>query len=104
MKNRAASISECPCQRLPCLRILDCRRIESDAGRLEGIEGPSVGQPVPAGELDRIHVAPGQLGRLGHASSFLALSSEEVQAMALPTQIINQPGSNRRNASSRGRS
>ena len=59
----------------PCrLRIFGCRRIESDTSRLEGIKGASVGLPVPAIELDRIHVAPGQLGRLRSASVFAASS------------------------------
>ena len=46
------------------LRILGCRRIESGTCRLDGIESTAIGESVPAGELNRVHVATSQLGRL----------------------------------------
>jgi hypothetical protein len=46
------------------LRILGCRRVESDAGWPDRIERPPVGKPIPAGELNRIHVTTRQLGSL----------------------------------------
>ena len=41
------------------LRILGCRRVERHAGREDRIQSAPVGLPVPAIELDRIHVAAG---------------------------------------------
>ena len=80
-----------PCQSLCRLRIFGCRRVESDTGRLDRIKSAAVGESVLAGELDRVHVATSQLGRLRCGLCLCGIERVEVQAIAFPAQIKNEP-------------
>lgn len=80
-----------PCQSLCSLGIFGRRRVESDAGRLDRIESPAIGESVLAGELDRIHVATSQLGRLRCSLCLCGLERVKVQTIPFSAEIKDEP-------------
>ena len=44
------------CQCLRRLRILGCRYVKSDTGRLNRFDRVAVNDPIPAGKLNRIYI------------------------------------------------
>ena len=73
------------------LSILSCRGVERHAGRTYRFQSAPVGEPVLAIKLDRVRVSARQLGSFRRSLGPGSVERTEAEAMALPTQIINQP-------------
>ena len=79
------------CQSLCRLRVFGCRRVKEDAKRFDRIQSAPVNESVPAGELNRIHVAASQLGRLRCCLFLRGIQRVKVQTMPFPAEIKGEP-------------